>query len=135
MAKTKKRDYKLRELEEMAMSLVKHMDVKGVVGFSIAWNYRTILDKLGEYLKVKDELVKKYGKPIVGSNGEKTGEYVVAKDSNKYNDYVAEFTPIADSVVSIDVMTVKQDDVISVDLSASDILKIMWMVDFDDEDK
>lgn len=135
MAKTKKRDYKLRELEEMAMSLVKHMDVKGVVGFSIAWNYRAILDKLGEYLKVKDELVRKYGKPIVGSNGEQTGEYVVTKDSNEYNDYIAEFTPIADSVVSVDVMSVKRDDVISVDLSASDILNIMWMVDVDDEDR
>ena len=105
---------KISQANQLSESLSTMMNVRGKVGFKIAYNKRKIDEELREYLNFKQELFQKYGE-------EKDGLLQIFKGSDGYQKYLEEIAPIEDEDIKIDFRLFTEDELESSDLTANQI--------------
>ena len=105
---------KISQANQLSESLNSMMNVRGKVGFKLAYNKRKIDEELREYLKIKQELFQKYGE-------EKDGMLQIFKGSDGYQKYLEEIAPIEDEDIKIDFRLFTEDELESSDLTANQI--------------
>ena len=105
---------KISQANQLSESLSTMMNVRGKVGFKIAYNKRKIDEELREYLKFKQELFQKYGE-------EKDGVLQIFKGSDGYQKYLEEIAPIEDEDIKIDFKYFTEDELENADLTANQI--------------
>ena len=109
---------KISQANQLSESLNSMMNVRGKVGFKLAYNKRKIDEELREYLRFKQELFQKYGE-------EKDGVLQIFKGSDVYQKYLEEIAPIEDEDVKIDFRLFTEDELESSDLTAQQIYFLM----------
>lgn len=106
---------KIKQADELAMILSQMLQVKGIVGYKIARNFRMLNEELKEYNEVKQELFKKYG--------ERQGDnLVINKDSENYSLFLDEIKPYEEQEVNFDFRKITDEELQNSDLTAEQIL-------------
>ena len=105
---------KISQANQLSESLSTMMNVRGKVGFKIAYNKRKIDEELREYLRFKQELFQKYGE-------EKDGMLQIFKGSDGYQKYLEEIAPIEDEDIKIDFKYFIEEELENADLTANQI--------------
>ena len=106
---------------------------RGIVGYVAARNTRIIGDALTEYFDFRHELIEKYGKPDIGTDGKDLGTISVRPDSPEFDDFMRELKPISTVINEIRIMTLNYRDVMG-ELSGEEILDNDWMLTENEED-
>lgn len=109
---------KISQANQISEILNSMMNVRGKVGFKIAYNKRKIDEELREYLRFKQELFQKYGE-------EKDGMLQIFKGSDGYQKYLEEIAPIEDEDIKIDFKLFSEDELENADLTANQIYFLM----------
>ena len=109
---------KISQANQLSESLSTMMNVRGKVGFKIAYNKRKIDEELKEYIRFKQELFQKYGE-------EKDGLLQIFKGSDGYQKYLEEIAPIEDEDIKIDFRLFNEEELQDCDLTASQIYFLM----------
>ena len=113
---------KISQAEKLKLALETMLDTKGVVGFKIARNLRMINDELQEYYQFKQELFKKYGEL-------KDGFYSIEKGTPAFDEFMKEFTPLAEQEINFDFRMLKEDELVDSGLSAGQMAQIWEIVE------
>lgn len=92
--------------------------VSGKSAYIIARNIRKLDDELQEYIKIKNEIIIKYGE-----KGE-DGLYNIQINTDAFENYVAEMSKYMDIEINVDIMMIPPDDIFDTQLTAADILSI-----------
>ena len=111
---------KQSQAETLSIMFNSMMNEKGSVGLKIMRNKRMIDEELKEYYQFKNELFQKYadGKDFIEPNTEKGQEYL------------KEFQPIADMEVDFDFKKITEEELANSNLTANQMAVIWeWMVD------
>ena len=95
------------------------INVKGKVGYVIAYNLRKINDELREYFEFKQELFRKYGE-------EKNGQLIINKSSDNYLFFMKEISPLEDEEIDLNLKYLTEEDLEKCeDLNTSQYLFLM----------
>ena len=99
---------------------------KGKLGYAIARNRRKLESEVVEYSQKRDEIIKKYGKQIEGTN-----RFELQTDAlTKINGELAEYNDIT---CEVDVMQVSLDELCSGNLDCEQMYVLDWMVKNEEE--
>ena len=109
---------KISQANQLSESLSTMMNVRGKVGFKLAYNKRKIDEELREYLKFKQELFQKYGE-------EKDGMLQIFKGSDGYQKYLEEIAPIEDEDIQFNFKYFTEEELEDTDLTAQQIYFLM----------
>lgn len=115
-----------REMEQMLGVLEKHLDRKDVIGYAAARNARILRTELSEYLKVRDELVTKYGEADLDENGDPTGQVSLSFASPRFADFNDEIQRFATIEHEPKLFKLKFEEAIG-QLSGNELLEVEWM--------
>lgn len=106
---------KIKQADNIALMLSTMLQVKGIVGFKIARNYRMISDELKEYNDKKMELFKKYGR-------EENGQLIIDKDSENYPLFLQEIEPYNEQEVQFNFRMITEEELANSELTAGQML-------------
>lgn len=118
--------YKNIEMEQMIDSLSKFLGRSDIIGYAAARNTRILRDEAQEYLKKRDELVGKYGRPKVDEEGNPTGLIELRIDSEAFAEYAREIEEFALIEHEVDLFKLNYEKAID-RISGADLLEIEWM--------
>lgn len=104
-----------------SISILSHLEEKGVLGFAIAKNLKKLTEECKEYVEKREELLKKFGTDIGNSRYE--------IDPDKVVDFIESLRPYGELEVDVAVMTVSQDVFCGGNLTSSQMLVLDWMVE------
>ena len=114
------------EMEKMANDLRKHLDRTDIIGYAAARNVRILENELREYIKVKTDLVTKYGTAEMDEEGNPTGIVEVRFDSDQFPAFLEELGKFATIEHAPALFKIKYSDAIG-NLSGTELLEIEWM--------
>ena len=118
--------FKNAEMEQMVGALGKHLERRDVIGYAAARNTRVLCGELEEYMKVRDELILKYGEPDVDEDGNQKDTVSLKFDSPLFADFSAELEKFAAIEHEPNVFKLKYEQAIG-ELSGSELLELDWM--------
>ena len=118
--------YTNSEMDQMLSALEPLLERRDVIGYAAARNTRILRNELTEYLRVKDELVCKYGRPETDDEGRETGQVVLAITDPAFRDFADDIERFAGMSHEPDIFKIKYDEAIGV-LSGSEMLACEWM--------
>lgn len=116
------------EIKAMITNLQPILSQRNVIGYVAARNFRVLKDAISDYIEFEREAIVKYGTPDVDENNNPIGTTSISPDSEMFNSFLTEMTPIQNIKHVIPIMLVKFDDVIG-QLSGEEILGIDWMLE------
>lgn len=116
------------KMEIMLAALKPILEKVGEVGYVAARNTRFLNNSLIEYIKFKNDLIRKYGEDDLDENGKSKGTISVNKNSPNFDAFFKEINEIGTIEHEIEIMTLKYEDVKNV-LSGNEILSIYWMLE------
>lgn len=119
------------EIEQRLADLQPLLDHVDIVGYAAAKNSRKLQAEFEEYDNFRSDLVKKYGKPEVDAKGNETGNISISPDSENFDKFLAELTPLSKIEHEVDIFKVPEQDVIGL-ISGKEILAIDWMLEGND---
>lgn len=114
------------QMESMIDLLEKYLDRRDLIGYAAARNTRILQSQSQEYFDRREELITKYGEPVVDEFGQKTGQYKLAFSSPKWPDYEKDITLYAMLEHEVDLFTIDYSEAIGI-LTGSELLELDWM--------
>lgn len=96
--------------------------VTGRFAYAVARNIRKISDECQEFIKIKDDLVRKYGTQT------EDGNIVIQQDSESYSKFMDELKVYTDQKCDVDIYTVDEKELCESALNADEMLMIEFMV-------
>lgn len=96
--------------------------VTGKLGFAVAKNIRRIANECQEFIKIKDDLVLKYGTQT------EDGNLVIQQNSNSYDKFMDELKVYIDLKCDVDIYSVDEKELWESALNADEMLMIEFMV-------
>lgn len=96
--------------------------VTGKLGFAVAKNMRRLSDECQDFIKIKDDLICKYG--TVNEDGNIT----VQQNSESYGKFIEELKVYTDLQCDVDIYTVDEKELWESNLNADEMLMIEFMV-------
>lgn len=100
--------------------------VTGKIAYVVTKNARKIQEELVEYIKIRDELINKYGE-IQGN------QKVIINNTEGYTKFIAEMSEYDDIEQNISFLTITPKDLYSSELNAIEINQLMFMINEEDE--
>lgn len=116
------------EIKERIASLQPVLNLRNIVGYAAARNMRVLSDALTEYTQFEREAILKYGVDDLDVNGKPTGTKSISPDSENFDSFIKEMSPLQRIVQEVPIMIVKFKEVIGF-LSGKEILNIDWMLE------
>lgn len=113
----------------MINSMRSLLDRRDLIGYAAAYNTRVLTQVAQEYIDLHETLLAKYGKEVLGHNGEHTMKYVLEADNPNYQRFIDETSEWASATHDVDVFTVPAEKAIG-ELSGNEILSVQWMFDW-----
>lgn len=104
-----------------------YLDQTGLLGYACARNARRLTDAALEYVRLKDEAVRKHGTEVKDERGNVTG-YTIAPGSDAMAAFVSELSPIAGFEVECDIVKVPPSEVIG-KLTGREVFDLDWMIE------
>lgn len=96
--------------------------VTGRLAYAVARNIRKISNECQEFIKIKDDFVRKYGTQT------EDGNFVVQQNSDHYNKFMDELKIYTDIQHDVDIYTIDEKELWESDLNADEMLMIEFMV-------
>lgn len=96
--------------------------VTGKLGFAVAKNIRRIANECDDFMKIKDDLVRKYGTQT------DDGNIVIRQNSESYDKFMDELKVYTDLQCDVDIYTVDEKELCESALNADEMLMIGFMV-------
>lgn len=96
--------------------------VTGKLGFAVAKNIRRITDECQDFIKIKDDLVRKYGTETEESN------FVIKQNTESYTKFMEELKVYTDIQHDVDIYSVDEEELWKSELNADEMLMIEFMV-------
>ena len=118
--------YSNHEMEQMLGALSKQLNRKDIIGYAAARNTRILREELSEYLKLRDELIMKYGEPDTDDEGNPTGSVSLAFTSPRFPEFTDEIERYATIEHEPNLFKLKFEQAIG-ELSGSELLELEWM--------
>lgn len=115
--------YTNAQLERMMVSASAHLERRDLIGYVCARNYRAIGDAIADYLAMKNELLREYGK----TDGIGSMPYITP-EMPRYAEFIERYEPIANVEQKLTIMPLKYTDVVG-ELTGEEILAIDWMLE------
>lgn len=103
--------------------------VTGKLGYAVARNIRKIIDECQDFLKIKDELVHKYG------TEDENGNIVIKQNTEEYENFIEELQVYSDIQCDVDIFKVNEEELWNSALNANEMLSIEFMIDTENYDK
>lgn len=100
--------------------------VTGRFAYAVARNIRKIADECQDFIKIKDDLVRKYGTQT------EDGNFVIQQNSESYSKFMDELKVYTDLQCDVDIYSVDEEVLWKSSLNADEMLMIEFMVK-DDE--
>lgn len=110
------------EMETMLMALDRSLDHKGVIGYAIARNYRTLADCCQDFLAMKQRVVNRYG-----STKDDPNKVFVSFEDPEAKQAVDELTECAAITHDVTVCKVPMQDAAEL-CTAREIISLAWML-------
>ena len=96
--------------------------VTGRLGFAVAKNMRKIANECQDFIKIKDDLVRKYGTQT------EDGSFVIQQNSESYSKFMDELKVYTDLQCDVDIYSVDEEYLCESNLNADEMLMIEFMV-------
>lgn len=114
------------EIEKRLTQLKKYLCHADVIGYAAARNTRCMSDSIYEYAQKRDELIAKYGCPVLDEEKMETGEIAISTESENFSKFLEELRPYAEIEQEINLVTLKYEQAIGL-LSGTELLELDWM--------
>ena len=103
--------------------------IMGKPGLAITYNYRILTDALAEYIKQRNDIITKYGKPINDEDGNETTNVALEPGTEGYVNAMKELSDIEDMTLEVFPMLLDMDDLttISEKVPMAQLVNLMWM--------
>ena len=121
------------QMDRMIETLKPLLAQRNKVGYVAARNTRLLMTETTEYIKIRDELIQKYGKQDTDQDGNPLGTVSIVIGSEEYQKFNGSIKEYMDIEHDVPIMKMKYSEVIGI-LSGEEILAIDWMLE-DDEEK
>jgi len=118
-------------------ALIKRKDLKGSLSYKISKAYLVVKSDLETFDKTKNDLVQKYGEPImidkkIGDNAiEKvdTGEKKIDNTSPNWDKYIEELEELGEQEVDLSsIKKIKIHEFKDLTISAESLIKLNWLI-------
>ena len=120
------KSYKNVDMGQMIDSLEPFLERVDKIGYAAARNTRILINEAKEYLERREELLHKYGEPVIDENGNQTGTVRLMIGSPAFYEYRNEIEEWASIEHTPNIFKLKYDEAIG-KLSGTQILEIDWM--------
>jgi hypothetical protein len=114
------------EIEKLLMQLEEYLCHTNVIGYAAARNTRLMSDAIYEYTQKRDELIAKYGSPVLDKEEKGTGEIALSTESKNFPKFLKELRPYAEIEQEVNLVTLKYEQAIGL-LSGTELLELDWM--------
>lgn len=114
------------EIEKHISQLKTVLNHSDVVGYAAARNTRIMSEAITEYLQKRDELIAKFGNPVLDEEGKETGEISLSIESENFPKFLDELKPFAEVEQEINLVKLKYEQAIGL-LSGTELLELDWM--------
>ena len=96
--------------------------VTGRLAYAVARNIRKIANECQDFIKIKDDLVRKYGTQT------EDGKLVIKQSYDSYDEFMDELKVYTDLQCDVDIYTVDEKELCESALNADEMLMIEFMV-------
>ena len=96
--------------------------VTGRLAYAVARNVRKIADECQDFIKIKDDLVRKYGTKT------EDGNFVIRQNDDSYSKFMDELKVYTDLQCDVDIYSVDEKELWESALNADEMLMIEFMV-------
>lgn len=96
--------------------------VTGRLAYAVARNIRKIASESQDFMKIKDDLVRKYGSQT------EDGNIVIQQNSDSYSKFIDELKVYTDLKCDVDIYSVDEKELWESALNADEMLMIEFMV-------
>lgn len=120
-------EYTNEQMHQMLLSLEPLLERRDIVGYAAARNVRVLQSEAMEYLKRRDELIEKYGKPEFSENGMPTGRQQLQIGSDAYKSFMDDLALYSNIKHRPLLFKIPYDEAIG-KMSGTEILACEWML-------
>lgn len=115
------------QLSNMADSLSALLPMRDVIGYKAALNMRALSGLIGDFISIKDALVREYGKEVYDDNGT-VCDYVVTPDCDRFSEFISRVSEVGEVEHEITFHMLTDAEIIG-KLSGEEMLAVDWMIE------
>lgn len=112
--------YEATNIYEITKGIIenKDSDITSLSKFKLLGIIRNFSGIYTDYEKTRQDLVKKYGEPVLDDKGNKTGNIEIKKDSENMDKFVEEMNVLRNQNIDVEFNSLSVDELFSLGLSA-----------------
>ena len=116
------------QMGRMIETLKTLLPQRNKAGYVAARNTRLLMTELTEFNNIRNELIRKYGKPDVDEDGRELGTVSIDIGSEEFRKFTEEIGEYINIEHDVQIMKMKYDEVVGI-LSGEEILALDWMLE------
>lgn len=112
--------YEATNIYEITKGIIenKDSDITSISKFRLLGIIRSFSGIYTDYEQTRQDLVKKYGEPVLDKEGNKTGNIEIKKDSENMDKFVEEMNVLRNQNIDVEFTSMTVDELFSLGLSA-----------------
>lgn len=112
--------YEATNIYEITKGIIenKDSDITSLSKFKLLGIIRSFSGIYTDYEQTRQDLVKKYGEPVLDDEGNKTGNIEIKKDSENMDKFVEEMNVLRNQNIDVEFTSMTVDELFSLGLSA-----------------
>lgn len=112
--------YEATNIYEITKGIIenKDSDITSLSKFKLLGIIRSFSGIYTDYEQTRQDLVKKYGEPVLDKEGNKTGNIEIKKDSENMDKFVEEMNVLRNQNIDVEFTSMTVDELFSLGLSA-----------------
>jgi hypothetical protein len=112
--------YEATNIYEITKGIIenKDSDITSLSKFKLLGIIRSFSGIYTDYEQTRQDLVKKYGEPVLDDEGNKTGNIEIKKDSENMDKFVEEMNVLRNQNIDVEFTSITVDELFSLGLSA-----------------
>lgn len=125
--------YEATNIYEVAKNIIedKNSTISSLSKFKLLGIVRSFSGVYTDYEQTRQDLVKKYGEPVLDKEGKETGNIEIKRDSENMNKFVEEMNVLRNQNVDVEFSAIKVDELFNLGLSAELCTVFMPIVEED----
>ncbi len=116
-----------REAAAMAESCERWMDDDGLLGYACARNARRLRDAALEFIEIKNEAIREFGREVKNGDGAVTA-YAIEPGGEAFDRFKKRVDPFSGIECEVDIMEIPATEVIG-KMTGRESLDIDWMIE------
>ena len=116
------------EMEHYISILSDFLDRADIIGYAAARNTRLLTEASLDHMRIKNELLRKYGSVVKDVDGNETNEIAITDNDEHFDDVKTQLDISGNTKHHVNLFMISYDDVIN-KLTGYEILSIDWMIE------